>query len=356
MILPLILGIVYGPSLVRCMILPTSQNLNFRPGSPDGKNDCNLACPSTIDYHCGTDGITYDNPCLLLNANCKNPDIKLGYKGQCSPDKPIPVSSCPRTWTCLGQYQPVCGTNGQTYDNNCYLVIANCRDTSIAFSHLGPCEGNPVECKRFCSHIPTSSVCASDNIIYRNLCELRNAICTNANLFQVPCPTPPQPRCADVCPLTYDPKCGSDGKSYINKCHMDLITCRNPSITLAYDGICRDSTPKITTGCTRCSGNEPEDYVCGSDGTSYRSACAFNNALCNQPCPHTLKLEHSGRCTCDETCTFDQIDPVCGSDGVTYETACAFRVASCQNPLIRLTSTRACTVLVASPAALPNIQ
>lgn len=345
MILPLILGVVYGPSLVR-------SAPNFRPGSPDGENDCNLSCPSTIDYHCGTNGITYSNPCMLLNANCKNNDIKLGYKGSCSSDRPIPPSSCPRTWTCLGQYKPVCGTDGITYDNNCYMVIANCRDTSIGFSHRGACDDGRPSCKRFCSHIPTDSICGSDSIIYRNHCELRNAACDYPNLYQVACPTPPQPRCADVCPLTYDPKCGSDGNSYINKCHIDLIMCRNPSVTLAYDGICRDATPVVDV-CTRCSGNEPEDYFCGSDGTSYRSACAFNYVLCTQSFPVTLKIEHSGRCTCDENCTFDITNPVCGTDGITYESVCTFRKASCYNPLVKLKSTGACTTLNPVPAVLP---
>ena len=38
-------------------------------------------------------------------------------------------------------YAPVCGSNGQTYPNNCSLVVdANCKTgQDIKFVHNGPC-------------------------------------------------------------------------------------------------------------------------------------------------------------------------------------------------------------------------
>ncbi|CAL4114800.1 unnamed protein product [Meganyctiphanes norvegica] len=341
-----ILSLVFGPLLVMGRIIHDieiipSGNQNFRPGSPDGKNDCDLLCPTTEDFHCGTDSVTYKNPCELLNANCKNFDIKLAYRGPCDSTKPIPPTSCPKTWSCLGWYQPVCGTNDKTYDNNCYLVIANCRDTSIGYKSAGPCKKNDTTpCKTYCNHLPSQPICGSDLRVHRNQCELKNAKCDNPNLIQAKCPAPVVVECAGVCPMDYQPMCGSDGKSYINKCHMDLTTCKTPSITLAYEGPCK--TPVID-GCTACTGNEHEDFVCGSDAVSYRSACAFNYALCKQKCPATLKLEHTGHCTCDESCHFASYDPICGSDGVTYETACEFRVASCKTPEIKVQGTGQCS-------------
>jgi hypothetical protein len=40
-------------------------------------DDCLKACPRHIDYVCGTDGVTYINPCLMEIAACMNPEVCL---------------------------------------------------------------------------------------------------------------------------------------------------------------------------------------------------------------------------------------------------------------------------------------
>ena len=40
---------------------------------------------------------------------------------------------------CTYQNDPICGTNDQTYSNQCFLSIATCNNPSIKFKHWGTC-------------------------------------------------------------------------------------------------------------------------------------------------------------------------------------------------------------------------
>lgn len=44
---------------------------------------------------------------------------------------------------CPAVYIPVCGSDGKTYSNYCFLSIAMCEDPSISFLHNGPCQETP---------------------------------------------------------------------------------------------------------------------------------------------------------------------------------------------------------------------
>ncbi|XP_071536084.1 uncharacterized protein [Panulirus ornatus] len=51
----------------------------------DYPGDCNFFCPQHIDYVCGTDGVTYNNDCYLLGAQCEDSSISKAYDGPCCP-------------------------------------------------------------------------------------------------------------------------------------------------------------------------------------------------------------------------------------------------------------------------------
>lgn len=58
-------------------------------------------------------------------ASCRCPD-------DCSPDKLLGI----------GETQPVCGSNGQTFSNECQLFLSSCKlKTNIYIKHIGSCGG-----------------------------------------------------------------------------------------------------------------------------------------------------------------------------------------------------------------------
>ncbi|KAG9408844.1 hypothetical protein AC1031_020690 [Aphanomyces cochlioides] len=48
--------------------------------------ECSTVCSKQVDYVCGTNNITYLNPCILAVDNCKsNGKITAAYVGECDP-------------------------------------------------------------------------------------------------------------------------------------------------------------------------------------------------------------------------------------------------------------------------------
>ncbi|XP_045763691.1 serine protease inhibitor dipetalogastin-like [Maniola jurtina] len=132
-------------------------------------------CPLVYNPVCGTDGKlepkTFPNPCEL---NCeaertKNPSLSVIAFGVCT--------SC----YCTEQYRPVCGTDCKTYTNECELRCANNRrpksDPAISMFHSGPCQVENCDCS-YCGteYMP---LCGSDGVTYWNLCWLNcNSDCS----------------------------------------------------------------------------------------------------------------------------------------------------------------------------------
>ena len=91
----------------------------------------------TQDYEpiCGSDGKTYINECMLGIASCMDGKggLTVTSKGPCQ-------MSCQRP--CRRNYDPVCGTDGKTYHSECYLATFNCNKVTniVEVAHEGECK------------------------------------------------------------------------------------------------------------------------------------------------------------------------------------------------------------------------
>lgn len=85
-------------------------------------------CTCTRNYQpiCGSDGSTYANQCLLECAQyTTKKDITAVREGPCEDP--------------LSEEKPVCGSDGTTYSNDCLLNCATKNNHRLSIEHYGPC-------------------------------------------------------------------------------------------------------------------------------------------------------------------------------------------------------------------------
>nr|ACU46742.1 Kazal-type proteinase inhibitor [Pacifastacus leniusculus] len=76
---------------------------------------CKKACGKNFDLVCGSNGVTYNNPCEFENARCDIRTLRLQHKGPCQ------AKTCSKS--CPKNIRYVCGTTQILYNISNFLKL-----------------------------------------------------------------------------------------------------------------------------------------------------------------------------------------------------------------------------------------
>ena len=159
----------------------------------DGLRFRSLSCPKYCSRDvapvCGDDGKIYKNDCERRKINCGDSSDKVREEGRTA--RPVSIVISQVDWEvcqynsgltncehhCDKEPDMVCGTDGRTYINHCYLMVENCLK-GVELSHYGPCSNGTEPCPESCLGAERDGpVCGSDGNVYSNSCLMRQRTC-----------------------------------------------------------------------------------------------------------------------------------------------------------------------------------
>ena len=189
---------------------------------------------------------------------------------------------------CNRMYQPVCGCDGNNYDNPCIAYAAG-----VSVEHMGDCEAG-------CG-IPDGRQCAQDEF-----CLDRGPSCGQTRPEGGTCE-----QITNACAEIYDPVCGCNDQTYGNLC--ELI---NAQVQLKAEGECQAPPPPPPVN----------DGACGSPRAPMM--CAQTH-FCDRPIGTCPERNESTGGTCQprpQGCN-RLFRPVCGCDNATHPNSCEANAA-----------------------------
>ncbi|XP_071844897.1 follistatin-A-like [Apostichopus japonicus] len=234
-----------------------------------GVSDC-LPCSSFGKDVC--EGIT-----------CNRDEVCVARNGQ-------PLCNCDPDCSDVDLDQPVCGSDRQTYTNECTFKMNRCQERrDVELAYYGQCQDS---CDTVtCAH----GTCLVDQMGVPH--------CVNCS-----------PECKDK--EVQGSVCGTDKNTYESICHLRLTSCNiGKAIIKNHNGRCVGSTNCSSFLCMEgniCSmGTKPHcstcpqagcgryalRALCGSDDVTYANLCAMKRAICDTRV--YVKRQHFGPCARD---------------------------------------------------------
>nr|CAD7199575.1 unnamed protein product [Timema douglasi] len=295
-----------------------------------GKAVCECpVCPAEFDPACGSDGISYGNECKLRLEACQHTrKIDVLYKGLCngcenkkcdhyaiceSDGSGTAKCICPES--CIEVHAPTCGTDGNTYNNECELRVASCRNNQfVVVAYKGDCgESGDWKGKSGPTEL-TEPVCASNMVTYPSECELQRASCLQT---------------AGAPPLTV---------IFYGDCRekfgaIGLTTATSPSLRQNQNQLSSvTSRPDINSNLIN---KKPLSETVDSlpPGGTEHEACRDIHCYYDATCE--LGPDNFPRCSCKFNCSSassggESNKPVCASDMRMYMSMCAMKMEGCQ--------------------------
>lgn len=184
---------------------------------------------------CGSNGRVYNSECALMNANCRQL-LRRRTSKRLTPAQVVDWERCRGRHPlcpdkCLDIYDPVCGKDGKLYPNLCIMQRRNCGKV-VGTQTLAICIASAREARKLdscpsdCSEL-YEPVCGSNGEVYLNECFFKKETCgSKERVVLVPlnrCLE--RPKCPKRCLPILDPVCGSDGNRYLNHCRMQQRNC-----------------------------------------------------------------------------------------------------------------------------------
>uniref|UniRef100_A0AC34GVT2 Kazal-like domain-containing protein n=1 Tax=Panagrolaimus sp. ES5 TaxID=591445 RepID=A0AC34GVT2_9BILA len=337
------------------------------------KNCQKKNCSTEYDPVCGSDGITYTNLCNFRQKICNNkngPKIEIEYRGACCEEKCSAVDYSPvcdsqnvthlnicefgkeRCLTmkkeekkimsivsytvceqvpcnvnCPAIYEPVCGSNAETFSSECELaravcILNNAGETMLSIDYPGIC------CQKETCDLSFEPICDSQGRTHVNECVFRQEACLSEKKNGLNITIEHKGECCNrFCDNEKDnhPICDTNGRTHASLCEFQIQKCEAEKIgvllNVAYMGEC---CPLPVEKC------ENSTAVCDSDGMSHRNMCEYEYKKCviEKTQPKLLSIIHAGQCCLLDKC-IDENKPVCDSRGVTHLSMCHFNNSKC---------------------------